>query len=543
MTDRRIVSICLPRFAIQRWRRRRHGGPAPAPAEAEPVVLARDGAHGPVVHDANAAAARLGIERGARVTDMRALVPELRVERAAPRADATDLHAAARWCRRWCPWTRADGTDGLLLDTTGSDALWGGETAMLADIRRAFAGLGLTARAAVAPTLGAAWALARHGADPLEVCPPDALAERLAPLPVAALRLDAETVTLLGRLGLKTVGALAALPRPALVRRFRRAEAPPANPVLRLDQAMGRTAELLVPGRPAAPLRAVRRFPEPIADAGSVARTLDDLAAELCRRMAAEETGARRLRLTGYRADGGLAEAAVGTSRASRDPAHLVRLFRDRLETLDAGFGFDALTLDIPVAEALGAAQTDLAAADGGRGGDGIDLARLVDRLVARLGPGAVLRPAAHGSHLPERADVLVPAGGDAAEGDGDRDGDRGGDRDGGGHGGNGADDGTPARWRPLRLLARPEEAEVLYTVPDGPPARLVWRRRTHRIVRSEGPERIAPEWWREKSTARLRDYYRIEDADGRRYWIFREGLAEDGRGGPPRWFVHGLDA
>jgi protein ImuB len=95
--------------------------------------------------------------------------------------------------------------------------------------------------------------------------------------------------------------------------------------------------------------------------------------------------------------------------------------------------------------------------------------------------------------------------------------------------------------WRPHRLLDRPEPIGVLYATPEGMPRRFIWRRVAHDIARVEGPERIAPEWWREPAHTRLRDYYRVEDKAGRRFWIFREGIAGDGRGGAPEWYLHGL--
>ena len=487
-----------------------------------PVVLARQGPHGLLVHDVNSAAAQLGIARGERVTDMRALVPQLRVETADEKADAADLAMLGEWCRRWCPWTRPHEVDGLLLDTTGSDHLWGGETAMLADMRAALAGLGLTARIAIAPTIGTAWALARYGSDRLEHCSAQHVAQRLAALPVAALRLDQETVLLLRRLGLKTVGALQGLPRQALIRRFRKRTELEKNPVLRLDQAMGRISEPLVAGNPHAPLRALQRLAEPVAEVDGVAPIVMQLAVQLCEAMEKRAIGARRLRLAGYRADGGVALLEAATSRASHAPAHLAGLFAERLETLDAGFGFDAIGLEVVVSEALDALQSDLA----GETDKAIDLARLIDRLTARLGPGSVAWPVAGDSHLPERAGFLQRRGPPDA-----------------------ASDETvslvaaqAAPPRPAKLLPQPEEAQVIYALPDGPPVQLVWRRKVHRIAKSQGPERIAPEWWREKGAARLRDYYRIEDHEGRRYWVFREGLAGDGRGASPRWFVHGLD-
>ncbi len=522
MTARRIVSIWLPHFAIQRWRRRHYG--EKATAETEPVVLARPGTHGPVIHDMNAAAAALGMARGARVTDMRTLVPDLRVEDAEERLDHADLARLSHWCRRWCPWTRSDGADGLMLDTTGADHLWGGEAALIADMRRAFAQLGLTAHIAIAPTVGSAWAFARHGQEKVVICPPDRLAERLGALPVAALRLDGNTVLLLERLGFRTIAALAEVPRAAMARRFRHGTPLPANPLARLDQAMGRTTEPLVAAAITEPLRSLRTLAEPITEIDSFSHVLDHLMQDLAIQMEAHNIGARCLRFSGFRVDGGVSAIQVATSRPSREPGHLAKLFENRIETLDPGFGFEAMVLDVIDSQDLALTQPDLS----GETDTGVALSRLIDRLIARLGRQSVLRPLGHGSHVPERAEVLVPADtampgparattAEALE--------------------------SPAPHRPLRLLPRPEEVEVLHAIPDGPPARFIWRRQTHRVVRSGGPERIAPEWWREKSIVRLRDYYNVEDSDGRRYWIYREGVAGDGRGGNPHWFMHGLDA
>ena len=452
------------------------------------------------------------------ISDARTLLPGVQVEPAALEADQAELVRLARWALRWCPWTRPDGADGLLLDTTGSDHLWGGESAMLAAMVAAFQGIGFEIRAAAAPTLGAAWALARHGAVSPLVCTPEALPRTLESLPVAALRLDEETVTLLHRLGLKSIGALQAVSRTALVRRFRERAPAEANPARRLDEAFGRLAEPLMPEMPPPAPRALRQLVEPILDVDSVAQVLAALLADLVAELGRRGQGARRLRLTGYRVDGGTASVEAAAARAARDPDHLARLFRDRLEEMEAGFGFEVMSLDALVVEEMEDLQWDLS---GGDSAD-LDLTRLVDRLVARLGRDAVLRPVEVAGHIPERASQLRPADLDATEERRPE---------------------SAAKPRPVRLLRPPEAADVLYAVPDGPPARLVWRRQSHRVVRSEGPERIAPEWWRERSTTRLRDYYRVEDTEGRRYWIYREGLPGDGRGGAPRWFVHGLDA
>ncbi|SDE52350.1 Y-family DNA polymerase [Limimaricola pyoseonensis] len=504
---RRILSLHLPRFAIERWQTAAARAGEPWPEDA-PLALALEGPHGPVIHAVNAAAAMQGLAPGARVVDMRALCPELRTRFADPRGDAAARRRLMLWARRWCPWTATDGTDGLIMDITGSDHLWGGEAAMRDEIETRLATLGLTGRAAIAPTRGAAWALARfapaHPAcdDPLAAC---------GPLPVAALRLEPDTVLALDRLGLSTIGALAEVPRLSLARRFR-AGPPETDPLLRLDQLSGRTPEPVdSPDDP--PRFAVQaRLPEPVIDP---VPHIPALAEELCAGLSAAGFGARRVVLTLYRTDGEVAQAQAATSQPSRDPAHLVRLFGGRLDRLDPGFGFDLVTLAALVAEALPTRQRRL---DGAAEAEG-DLARLIDRLAARFGAHALTRPWPAPSHIPERQTLWRPALHVPSRP-------------------------YPARPdRPLRLFEPPEEIRVLYAVPEGPPAQFVWRRQRLRVARFAGPERIAPEWWRDRPGTRLRDYYRIEDHTGRRFWLYREGLLHDGRGAEPRWFLHGAFA
>lgn len=508
---RRILSVHLPRCAIERWLRHTRM------AEEALVVLATPGRHGPVIHAATRAADEAGARPGLRVADARSACPGLEVREADLRGDAAALDRLALWSRRWCPWTAVEplvaaGAGGLVMDITGAAHLWGGEAALLADIEARLAGLGLSARLAVAPTWGAAWALARFG-GPRTICGPQDLAAMLGPLPIQALRLSGEASLLLRRMGLGTVGALAQVPRLPLARRFVRAT-PGDNPLLRLDQAMGRLAEPLdCPGEPPRFLaRAV--LSEPIQHPAPL---LPALTAQLCAMLDAKGMGARHLLLALYRTDGEVGVVEAATARATRDPIHLVRLFEGRVEGIDPGFGFDFVTLGATVAERLPDRQDRL---DGKRD-EGESLARLLDRLAARFGPRAARRPTFHASHVPERAAAFVPALGTAplsstAQADG---------------------------LRPLRLFDPPEEVRVIYAVPEGPPAQFVWRRITHRVVRFAGPERIAPEWWRDRPGTRARDYYRIEDQAGQRFWLYREGLPTDGRGGEPRWFMHGLFA
>ncbi|WP_074967977.1 Y-family DNA polymerase [Paracoccus aminovorans] len=506
MTGRRIVSIFLPRLAIESWqcRRARQGEAWP---DDVPLALAAPGPHGPVIHAANRAAELAGARIGARAVDSRAICPALRIEPAEPDRDAARLARLAFWARRWGPWSTPDGDEGIVLDITGTAHLFGGEAALLAGIQAGFARAGLTAGLALAPTRGAAWALARF-APGRPICT-DPLPE-LAPLPVAGLRLSGETLLLLRRLGLKTIGDLAAIPRLPLMRRFARA-APSDNPLIRLDQALGRLAEPVQPPEPAAEFFAEARPAEP---AMAAADWLPGLLETLCARLAAADRGCRRLCLSVFRTDGERRDIHVAMAAPARDPRHLLRLFDGRLERLDPGYGFDLIRLAAEAVEPLEPAQPGL----DGTAPPGLALARLVDRLAARFGNGAISRPLPRDSHVPERAetpgDPLVAAPPPPARAD-----------------------------RPIRLLTPPEEIRVLYAIPEGPPARFVWRRQTLRVARHAGPERIAPEWWQDRPGTRLRDYFRVEDDSGLRLWIYREGLAHDGRGGPPRWFLHGIFA
>lgn len=510
MTGRRIVSVLMPNLALACWQRAaaRRGDAWP---EDAPFALCIEAAHGPVVHAVNRAAAQAGVSVGAAVVDMRALCPALRVEHADRQAETALRDRLVHWVRRWAPWSAPDGPSGLVLDTTGSDHLWGGETAMLSDIEAQLSHLGLDARLAMAPTWGAAWALARFG--PVRACCAEAALETaLAPLPVAALRLEPDTVLLLRRLGLKTVGALAAVPRLSLARRFARAAAA-SNPLLRLDQALGRMAEPVGgPGDPVA-FRALLRLAEPVQDPTAF---LPGLCRDLCAQLAAAGQGCRRLALRVFRSDGTVGSVTAATAAPSRDAAHLGQLLAERIARIDPGYGFDLIALQAEAVEPLAARQSGL----DGRDEPDLALSRLIDRLTARFGAQAVTRPVAQASHLPERAERLIAALAPPplpVE--------------------------PPPQDRPLRLLAPPEEVRVLYAVPEGPPAQFLWRRQTLRVRRFAGPERIAPEWWHDRPGTRLRDYFKVEVETGERFWLYREGLHADRRGGDPRWFLHGIFA
>jgi len=487
---------------VERWARSSDFGPD------DPVVLTVEGTHGPIIHAVTRAAAGRGACAGARLTDARALDPSLIAVPADSAGERALVERLARWAGRWSPLVEVDGENALRLDVTGVAHLFGGERKLVADVQTRFALAGLTTRVAMAPTAAAAWALAHYGNAAAIICGKDTGA-KLADLPVAALRLPPEARRTLERLGLKTVGTLAGIERRSLARRFREAD----NPVDALDRALGRKPEPLTAVPTSRPPRALLKLEEPATHPEAAAQALERLIPDLVQQLQRRHLGARRLTLTGFRVDGSTAVASVATSIPSREQKHLHRLIGDKVSALDPGFGFDAFVLEASWAEDLSAAQDSLVE----EASSEREVARLVDRLSVKLGSDKVRRPQPHESHLPERANGWRPA---LEKTDAVR--------------------AAPAA-RPQRMLDRPEAIAVVYATPEGVPRRFVWRRAVHDIARVEGPERIAPEWWRERSTARLRDYYRVEDQAGRRYWIYREGLIGDGRGGLPEWYIHGL--
>jgi len=509
---RRVMYLWLQHWPIERrlLSRRKNSG---APAEEAPFAIVADVAGRRLLATVNSAAAAAGLAPGMPLADALSFFPGLATAPAEPAEDAAALRRLAEWCSRYSPWTAPDGADGVKIEITGSAHLWGGEAALAADLMARLDCRHVTGRIAIADTLGAAWATARfaEGKSPI-ILPPGEIRAALAPLPVEALRLDPVTTQGLRRVGLKRVGDLSAMPRDALARRFGEMV------VRRLDQSQGDLPEPLSPlGE--APARRVRlSFAEPIADPADLLRATERLVEDLVPRLAQEGTGARRLDLGFHRVDGRVERLRLGTARPSRDPRHLTALFKERLDTVDPGLGIEDVILAAFAVEPLLPEQIGLSGYTPTNEASG--LAPLLDRLGNRLGLAAVSRLEPRASHIPERASDRVPVGSPrspAAQ----------------------MPDKPP---RPIRLFEPPEPVDAFWLLPDDPPFRFAWRRRRHRVTLADGPERIAEEWWRTEGSGAvdaIRDYYRVEDEEGRRFWLFRAGL--HGHDHPPRWFVHGV--
>ncbi|MGE0148012.1 MAG: DNA polymerase Y family protein [Parvibaculaceae bacterium] len=503
----RVVSLFLPTWSTDRLRRTL--GEAAPPPEAPLVLIGREGARW-VVLALDDAAQTAGLHVGMPVAKARILVPGLLILDHDPGADAAALERLALWVlQRFAPIVAVDPPDGIVIDTTGTEHLHGGEPAMLDALVGRLAMSGIAVRAAIADCLGAAHALARHRACPTWIARPGHDASVLTSLPLEALRLPTPMSADLRVLGFDRIGDLLAQPRAPLTLRF--------GPELgrRLDQATGALAEPIEPVRAPDVVRARRAFAEPIGAAETIARTIGKLVVQLCAALEAKALGARRLDLLCHRVDNRIAAVRVGMAMPVRDTKRLTRLLCDKIETIDPGFGIEAMTLTGTVAEPLARWQLASSLVE-----EAVpDVSDLVDTLANRVGEHALYRAVPVASDVPERSVARIAAM--APE--------------------TGAV--WPGHWpRPARLLPHPEPIETLALLPDHPPVWFTWRGIRRRVRRADGPERVFGEWWdRDAELATVRDYFRVEDEAGERYWLYRAGDGEDTATGSQRWFLHGV--
>lgn len=461
-------------------------------------------------------ARRDGLYEGLPLADARARVPALDVVEAHEQADRELLEAIADWCERFTPLVALDPPHGLFLDITGCAHLFGGEAALLKTLCDFVCEQEISIQAAIAGTSVAAGALAR-GRNGV-IAGNGREHEAVAPLSVATLHIDDKIIHALKRAGLKTIGEVASRSSSELTARFG------ASFTFIFEQALGRNAQPISPRRPLPDYVAERRFAEPVATAEVIERTLRSLTATLENLMEERGQGARKLEAAFFRTDGAVRYIALETGKPLRDSKIISKLFSERLEVLadpvDPGFGFDLIRLSAIAVEKL-----EYQAAGFNSGAEEYEIAALIDRLSARFGASRVTRFLSQDTHVPELAAAFCPA-------------QRG---------------RTQSLWpqmraeketprRPLHMLSPPEAIQSKFIdVPDGPPKLFVWRRATHQVVKSEGPERIAMEWWRD-ATAKTRDYFQVEDEEGRRFWLYRDGLYNR-ETNEPGWYMHGLFA
>lgn len=462
-------------------------------------------------------AKRAGLAVGMTLADSRARIPDLWVEKMDAQADAALLDRIAEDCDRFSPAVVVDAPDGLLLDITGCDHLFGGEAQLRGTFSHRMRSAGLHVRTVIASAPDAARALARYGRAAIVPPGEDAIAVRV--LPVAALGLEEDDRLAISRAGLKTIGALADRPSLPFAARFGE------QMTLRLRRIQGIVDPPLAPRRAVPMLWVERHFPEPIGRMEDVEAVLSELGREAGARLSERREGGRVFEASFFRADGAIRRVVIETGRPMRDAATLLRLFREKLDALadpiDPGFGFDLIRLSIPQAEHFEALQPGL----DGRAVEADAIADLVDRLSTRFGATRVIRFLPENTHDPDHAARAVPASFNPMTSDVWP-----------------APDAAEPPLRPIQMFDPPQPIRItMAEVPDGPPRKFAWRRREYHIARAEGPERIAPEWWRNPD-APTRDYYRVEDAEGRRFWLFRAGPYSKEKP-QPAWFMHGVFA
>ncbi|MBX4958559.1 DNA polymerase Y family protein [Rhizobium lentis] len=518
--SQRILALSFPHLSTDRIARRRWGPSwrSNGRPEASPIVCSGKLNNAMRLTALDELAETLGLRKEQGVAEARAMYPALDVVDEDIAADRRLLEAIADWCDRYTPLVALDGKEGLFLDITGCAHLFGGEKALLKDILSRLFHMGLDAQGAISSSPGLSWAMSRFGQGGVVE---DEETERvLMPLPIAALRLEGQTADALKKLGLKYIGDVIHAPRAPLTRRFG------PELLLRLDQALGHEEEPVSPRRPIASLSSERRLVEPIGTEEQVLAITSQIAVSLKPSLEARGAGGRVFELVLFRVDGRVFRIAVGASRPLREPRLIAGLFSERLQVIyddiDAGYGFDILRLNVLRHDPFDEAQADF---EGDRQGE-VSLSAFIDRVSARLGADCLQSFQLRESHVPERAVITVPAIDSLSRRRKTEQGSS-----------------LPFREeRPLRLFATPEPVEtVLAEVPDGPPQIFRWRRMQHQLAKSEGPERIAMEWWIDGSDAEARDYFRIEDEAGHRYWIYRRGFY--GQEVDPRWFMHGVFA
>jgi protein ImuB len=454
----------------------------------------------------------LGLTPGLPLADARARAPDLPAFDYDPGSDAGLLAQLADSCLRYTPRVMTQSLQGLILDVSGCHHLYDSnlshaEKWLITDLSLRLRRAGLTARLAYSPSVDAALALAIYGLEEGQV----------RQLPVAALACDPAVHHALRRAGLKYIGDLASRPHNILAARFGE------TVTHQLARLLGEMDTPIIPRRALPIVRSEARFAEPTAHADSVRRVLAALVEECISQLGERSEGARRVEVSLFRCDGQIAKLAIETAAPTRDPALLMRLFTERIDSLsdplDPGFGYDEIMLEVNVTEPLRAIQTSI---DDREAQAQEALAALLARLSTRLGPERVTCWRHGDTHVPEGAFSSCPSTCSKPAV-------------------------APARLslvsRPLLLLNPPQPIDAIAEVPDGPPYRFRWRGTQHRVVRHEGPERISMPWWegRKKEARLTRDYYRVEDEEGRRFWLFRHGLYEEKP--DPRWYMHGLFA
>lgn len=468
-----------------------------------PFVL-RASSHGRmIITAANAIAQSKDIDVGMVLADARAIMPDLEVMDDIPDLPARLLKRLAEWCIRYSPVVAVDLLAGLIIDASGCSHLWGGDDKYLTDIKKKLNARGYDVRIAMADTIGVAWGMARYGR--MSVVPNGEHTRSMLSLPPEALRLETETVQRLHKLGLHRISQLINIPRSSLRRRFG------PHFIMMLDKALGQELETIEPITPLEPYQ--ERLPclEPIVTATGIEIALRQLLETICTRLQQEQKGLRKASFKCFRVDGKTQVIDISTTRPSHNVTHLFKLFEIKLSTIEPALGIELFILEAPIVEDHLPYQEKMWEETKGLRDE--RLAEFIDSLSNKVGSESVHRYLPDEHYWPERSFKAATS----------------------------LQEKPTTTWRkdkprPLELLNPPERIEVTAPIPDYPPMLFRYKGKVHEITKADGPERIEQEWWLQQG--QHRDYYRVEDQYGHRYWLFRLGHYHDKT---YQWFLHGF--
>jgi protein ImuB len=495
---KRFVSIWF-RYLLTDWKAVRDKS-----LKAVPVAFTQPDHGRMLICAQNTHAEQHGVRPGITAADAKVIAPGLRLFEDKPGHNLKLLTHFAEWFLRYTPSVMIDAPDGLLLDVTGCTHLKGSEADYLKDMVARLREMGYTIRPGMADTIGCAWAVA-HCAETGLIVPPGGQRNALAGLPPVCLRLSSDLLLKLNQLGFYAVGDFIHMPKSVLRRRFGN------SIVLRLYQALGQEPEFLIPL--AEPVPYSERYPmlEPIRTRGAIEIAVHALIDQLCKRLYGEGLGLRSAVLTYLRIDGKSGQLVIGTNHPSQRTDHIFKLFEQKLDQIEPALGIELFILDATKTETAIDKQSLLWS---GKPDSKSELvAELLDNIAARVGASNIHRFLPDEHYLPERAAKNTP---DLTA--------------------------MPASdWpcdlpRPVQLLEPPEPIEAMALTPDYPPRQFIYRRERHIIANADGPERIECEWWDQPQP--FRDYFNVEDEDGKRYWLYSTPDAAAGH--PANWFLHG---
>jgi protein ImuB len=459
------------------------------------------------ITEVSAVAKSKSIQNNMLLADARVILPT--VDAKDDEADLAEklLKKLCTWCIRFTPFVAMDLPDGMILNVTGCAHLWDNEEMYLQTITDRLKGLGFHVRAAMADTIGAAWAVSRFGKSKA-IIETGKHIETLMHLPAAALRLDAIHLEKLYKLGLHTIGSFMNMQRSVLRRRFGE------DFLLKLNQALGYADEII---QPLIPVEAYfERLPclEPIQTKTGIEIALHKLIDALCIRLQKDGKGLRKGVFKGYRIDNITEQISIITNHPSNNNQHIFKLFELKVATIEPALGIEVFTLEALKVEDVVALQETFWTANSSLQSN--EVAELLDGLQSRFGNDIVHRYLPDEHHLPERSVKLAASLKDKPE----------------------------IEWRtdkprPIQLLQEPQRIEVTAPIPDYPPMNFKYKDKLYTIKKADACERIESEWWIDAGLHR--DYYIVEDEEGKRYWLFRLGHYSEAY--KPAWFLHGFFA